>query len=115
MHDHQNSRSAERNFVKPDDETIEACTETADPSLSNRPLRLDSRFSEPSNSSGAHQYDMSSGTIREYLATLHRQGEAWKEASLGENPYISKWPLPKANERTTNKCIEDPWILLLLT
>ena len=94
--------------MKPDDETIEARTETAGPSLSNRPLPLDWRSSEPnpSSSSGTHQYDMSSGTIRECLAAPHRQGEAWKGVPLGENPYISKWPLPKANERTTNKGIE---------
>lgn len=68
----QNSSPATGNIEKPDDETIEARTETApdvNQPLSKRPIPLDWSSSEPdrSSSSGGHQYQLSSGTVRELL------------------------------------------------
>ncbi|MCJ1342927.1 hypothetical protein MMC31_001116 [Peltigera leucophlebia] len=103
----QNSSPATGNIAKPDDETIEARTETVpdvNQSLSKRPIPLDWRSSESdrSSSSVGHHYQLSSGTVRELLEASYRKGEAWKGIPLGENTYLSKLPFPSAKSRGTN-------------
>ena len=105
--DHQNSRSTERSGANPDGKTIKAHKDTlpeANPSLSNQPLLLDWKSSEPHLSSPSEVNDNQycSGTVREWYAAPHRQSEMWKGVFIGENPYLSKLPFPPAKGRNTN-------------